>query len=133
MNIKRLLFLTDTFHKEESSNIIQLELLTEQTKDSNIPLDYLHFISLFDGAEGAIGADGYLAIWNLNDVIEVNRQYDEDPVFNNYFIFGSSGGTFHYAFKKNIGGIYELDLYEDLYSRFLGDSLTEFLEGLSAT
>lgn len=131
MDIQQILSLTESFYKGEKPSVSQIEKLRNSIKGYNISLDYLDFISLFDGAEGAIGSEGYLAIWNLDDVIEVNMQYEDDPVFGKYFIFGSSGGTFHYAYKKEEGHIYELDLYEDSYNRFLGNTFTEFIENIS--
>jgi len=127
MNIEKLMILTSNFSKGNTPQEEQLTFFKEGIAKFKVPADLIPFISQFDSAEGSVG-EHYLAIWNLEDIVEVNKQYENDPVFSKYYIFGSSGGTFHYAFNKETGKIYELDLYDDEYNKYVGDSITEFIE-----
>lgn len=127
MNIEKLIALTIDFFKGDIPEEEKLQSFRKEIANFKFPQDLIAFISQFDSAEGAIG-EHYIAIWSLDDIVEVNRQYENDSVFGKYYIFGSSGGTFHYAFNKETGKIYELDLYDDEYNKYVGDSLTEFIE-----
>ncbi|TAG17759.1 MAG: hypothetical protein EAZ22_17125 [Cytophagales bacterium] len=129
--MENLSFLIRDFFKEEAPSLEQLQKFKDRSSDIVLPNDYLEFISLNNGAEGDLGNSHYLALWNIDDVNYINNQYSNDPIFGQYFIFGSSGGTFHYAFDRKKGGVYEIDLYDYGYQRYMSANVTELAEKLS--
>ncbi|WP_157530932.1 SMI1/KNR4 family protein [Hymenobacter norwichensis] len=123
------LFLTKDFYLNAAPSPTELQRI-RQARNVAYSVDYIEFIQKADGGEGKIGESAYLAIWTIDDCLQVNEQneaQDSIPV-QDFWIFGSSGGTFHYGFHKGSKGIYELDMYEDEYKVYVGSSLDELVK-----
>ncbi|MCD0465079.1 SMI1/KNR4 family protein [Flavobacterium sp. ENC] len=68
------------------------------------------FISFFKEANGAAISteEGYILLWALTDMIELNNDYNVKEYAPEFFIFGSDGGDIAFAIEKNTGDIYKL-------------------------
>ncbi len=102
---------------------------------SSLPLappdDYVAFMRGANGAEGPVGAEGYLQLWRLEELIELNREYQVEQFASGLLLFGSDGGGEAYGFLNRDGSVQivgvpfvPLDIAQ---ARFLGDSFEAFL------
>lgn len=105
----------------------------EKEYNVSFPSDYKKFILESNGAEGPIGKDNYLVIWPINEIIELNIEYDVEAAQPGLIYFGSDGGDMAYAFDKTnnmtIVGIpfISIDINE---KEILGNNFKEFLQQL---
>lgn len=102
-----------------------LEELNELTNlySSELPVDYLEFISKYDGGEGMLN-NNYLMMWTVQDIVGVAAARAEEG-FHSEFLLVASTGYFHYGIFDN--AFYELDMFEETYQIEMGRSFTEFL------
>ena len=94
--------------------------------------DYLGFMKLFNGGEGPIGDESYLALFMLNELPSYNDRLGELYSVFDYTVFASNGGNAIFAFNK-AKEVIEFDLIglgvDEAIKR--ADSFTEFLAILS--
>lgn len=83
-----------------------------QKIDFEIDPDFLAFIKSHDGASGNAGEEGYVHLWNIEDIIALNPYYEDVPVCKELFFFGSDGSNLGYAFDKVCGNIVAIDYLE---------------------
>lgn len=83
-----------------------------ETIDFDIDGEYLKFVSKYNGAEGSIGKDGYLSLWDIENVIACNPYYDDVEDCLNLFFIGTDGSNYGYAFEKNSGKIVGIDFLD---------------------
>ena len=99
------------------------------------PQDYLEFMLKSNGAEGFIGADGYLMLYAVEQLEPCNKPYGLGTNGPGLIIFGSAGDSTAYAFdiREESSGIVEIDAISMELGpvRFLGQSYEEFLESVS--
>lgn len=114
----------------KTPNDTDLLAFKDNIKDYKYPNDLIDFIESFNGVEGEVGEFGYISLWPIEDILTFNSQYQNDIIFGQYYFFASNSGIYHYAFKKNDGIIYEIDLYDDSYSKVISNSLNDFLSVL---
>jgi len=62
--------------------------------------DYLGFMKLFNGGEGPIGNESYLALFRLNKLPSYNNDLRELYSAVDYTVFASDGGNVLFAFNK---------------------------------
>lgn len=98
------------------------------------PNDYVEFMSETNGSEGPIGADGYLAIYTTQELLDCNAHMMElEP---GILFFGTNRGGEGFAFEldRPSHGIIAVE-FADLdraRARPMGKTLVEFLEILSS-
>lgn len=63
------------------------------------PEEYEDFLLKFNGAEGKIGKYSYLELWNLDKVIDMNKEESVKEFTPNFLYFGSDGSDLAYAFN----------------------------------
>lgn len=63
-----------------------------------LPEDYVGFLLHSNGAEGPVGSSGYVNLWAINDLSELNRGYRVGEFAPGLLIFGSDGGDEAFAF-----------------------------------
>jgi len=118
-----------------------IELIQDVEKNLGIkfPEDYIDFMLFSNGCEGSIG-ENYIILWNTEDIIENNENYEVQTYAPNIVIFGSNGGGEAFGFdmrNKNIKyimlpfmfdyndiidqGYFLNDFFERLYSDTLFD------------
>lgn len=73
---------------------------TEQIINVQFPSDYKSFIEEFNGAEGEIGPNAYVAFWSLEDIVELNEAYGVNEFAPGLILIGSDGGDTAYAFDN---------------------------------
>jgi hypothetical protein len=79
----------------------------------NFPSDYIEFLKYANGAEGSIGAEGYLSISSVDEVIVINKELKSSDLESQILLFASDGAGVWYAFKKGVStAIVEIDLYD---------------------
>lgn len=98
------------------------------------PKSYLEIIELINGQEGEIGTDSWLCLFPLEELNEVNSNYqllmDQIP---EYFLFGKDAADTGYAFHKFQGTFHSFGLMSDFKTDsidFMGNNFYEFLEAL---
>ncbi|WP_175623196.1 SMI1/KNR4 family protein [Chryseobacterium schmidteae] len=105
-----------------------------ETIDFNIDKEYLSFISKYNGAEGNIGKDGYLSLWDIENVLACNPYYDDVEESINLFFIGTDGANYGYAFDKTSGEIVGIDFLDigEVKTQFFADSFLNFLRILNS-
>lgn len=98
------------------------------------PADYLQFMAETNGSEGSIGALGYLAIYNTQELLDCNAQ--TMTVEPGILFFATNRGGEGYAFEidKPSNSIVAIEL-ADLdrgRSRRMGKNFLEFLETVTS-
>ena len=73
-----------------------------------VPNDYLEFMKLFNGGEGPVGNESYLALFGLEELLDYNDS-QEHYSSSEYTVFASDGGNTIFAFDKS-GEVLEFDL-----------------------
>lgn len=101
--------------------------------DFNIDGDYLNFISQNDGAEGDIGKEKYLSLWDIENILACNPYYEDVEVCNNLLFFGTDGSNYGYAFNKKTNKIIGIDFLDigSVPPDEIANSFKEFLTNLN--
>lgn len=93
-----------------------------------LPKDYLDFMNVHNGGEGPIGEYGYACLFRLEELEEVNNDYDAANSWPGCVVFGSDMGgmLLAYNFEKEIYcEIDSCNVYDDTYSNVC-NSFEEF-------
>lgn len=113
----------------ELSTIEQLQL----NLGIKLPDDYLNFFLRSDGADGAVGETGYVSLWPIHELINLNEGYRVREFAPGLLLFGSDGGGEAFAFDLRdmampIVGVpfVGMSLEE---AKPLAPTFTEFLKG----
>ena len=96
------------------------------------PQDYVEFMLASNGAEGSIGANGYVRFWPVEELVDMNDGYSVLEYAPGFVLFGSNGGGEAFAFDgrtENIS-LVELPFIPMTADEALvrGKTFTEFLE-----
>lgn len=78
-----------------SENLI---INVESQLSFTLPNEYKSFMRFSNGAEGSIGKNSYVALWSLDEIVELNKEYNE--FVPGLVLFASDGGNTAYAFDK---------------------------------
>ena len=73
-----------------------LKVLAEMLPTS-IPEDYFDFLMRNNGGEGFVG-DEYLIMFNAEEIVRFNQEYEVEKYAPGLLLFGSNGGGEGYAF-----------------------------------
>ncbi|UZT98212.1 SMI1/KNR4 family protein [Chryseobacterium fluminis] len=120
----------------EAKNEIPSQLLYEkllQKIDFNIDKEYLDFIAKYNGAEGIVGLEQYLTLWDIQNILSCNPYYEDVKECFNLFFFGTDGSNYGYAFDKVTGNIVGIDFLDigDVSPEVRGNSFKDFLISLN--
>lgn len=107
---------------ENLKELIRLEL----------PEDLIGVYSENDGLEGFLN-NNYFVLYSIEELLEINFQYSNDPVFSNYIIFGTNGNLSHFGFDKKSKEFCELDLYDDNFRKMYAKSFEIFVSEYAST
>ncbi|MBS1910957.1 MAG: SMI1/KNR4 family protein [Bacteroidetes bacterium] len=100
----------------------------------SLPDDYIEFLKYANGGEGPIGSEGYIMLWRIEELIELNSAYQVAEYAPGLFLIGSDGSGDAFAFdtRSNAWSVValpfvgmSLDLASPLASTF--DEFLEFL------
>jgi hypothetical protein len=72
-----------------------------------LPAGYLEFINNSNGAEGQL-RNSYFVLWPIEEVFDLNRDYNVDEFAPGFFIIGSDGADTAFAVDKKSGDLYEM-------------------------
>lgn len=119
------------FKNEIPSQTLYEKLI--QKIDFNIDSDYLNFISKYNGAEGELGSEGYISLWDIENVLACNPYYEDVEECQNLFFFGTDGSNYGYAFEKNISKIVGIDFLDigNVSPNIIANSFNNFIEVLN--
>ncbi len=99
------------------------------------PADYVAFMRSANGAEGPVGAEGYLQLWRLEELIELNREYQVEQFAPGLVLFGSDGGGEAYGFLQRDHSVQIVSVpfvpLDIAQARVLGESFETFLIGIA--
>lgn len=112
------------------------ELLNDVETKLNIsfPEQYKKFMLVSNGAEGIVGQNSYLAIWPIEQIVQLNEEYAINKFTPGLVYFGSDGGGMAYAFDYRLEDSpiiefpFESIKIED--AKFCGKTFVEFLKNL---
>ncbi len=101
--------------------------------DFRMDTDYISFIKTKNGAEGLIGNNSYVLLWNIEELIDLNPYYEGGVDCKELFFFGSDGSNFGYAFDKKSGEIVGIDFLNisNEQPQIIANSFELFLQTLS--
>ena len=104
------------------------EVITE-INGMALPEDYLDFMREHDGGEGPLGENNYGCFFRLEELPEINEEYDVPNNWPGYLVIGSDMGGQLWAYhpeKKIYRQIDSCNTDEDTYST-ISDSFASFL------
>ena len=122
-------------HDVELNNPAEKEEIEKVEKELSIvfPKNYKNFMIESNGLEGEIGEISYLVIWSIDEIIELNEEYEVEEYMPNLIYFGSDGGDMAYAFdKENNMEIIEIP-FDSIHiedKELLGKNFEEFIQNL---
>ena len=100
------------------------------------PKSYIDFLLTSDGVEGAIGKENYLALWSVNEIVELNNEYAVKEFTPQLTYFGSDGADIAYAFDTSNENIAIVEIpFESIDiedKTFIADDFDEFILALSS-
>jgi hypothetical protein len=64
----------------------------------SLPSEYVDFALVSNGADGAVGEVGYLSLWRIDEIIQLNKDYRVSDFAPGLVLFGSDGGGEAFAF-----------------------------------
>ena len=70
----------------------------EELLGINFPAEYKEFMLETNGVEGGIGENSYVAIWHIEEIIDLNNEYDVNKYTPGLLYFASDGGGTAFAF-----------------------------------
>ncbi|MDB5199435.1 MAG: hypothetical protein JWO92_1398 [Chitinophagaceae bacterium] len=92
--------------KNSSPDAAEVEKFLKEI-DFVLPHGFIDFFKEANGAE--ISTDrGYIFLWELTDMIRLNKEYKVDTFAPEFFLFGSDGGGEAYAIEKLSGYIFQI-------------------------
>ncbi|MCU4757388.1 SMI1/KNR4 family protein [Bacillus cereus] len=101
--------MNNIFHKyiedmglEQPTSLENITVIESQLNIS-FPTDYISFMLESNGAEGAIGKNGYLQLWSIDVLIQHNEGYEVKEFAPGVTLFGSDGGNVAYGFFEKSG------------------------------
>lgn len=92
--------------KNSASTIEEVEIFLKQI-DFSLPDGFITFFKEANGADISTEVK-YILLWALNDMIQLNKDYNVEEYAPEFFIFGSDGGGNAFAIERNTGDIYEM-------------------------
>ena len=64
----------------------------EEVFGIKFPCEYVDLMKITNGVEGKIGENSYIAIWQIENIIQYNKGYAVEEFAPGLLIFGSDGG-----------------------------------------
>jgi hypothetical protein len=123
--------LLDNARKGSKPGKTRLQVLSQKI-DIKIDQDWWGFITQYDGVHIDFNRVD-LALWTVDDVINLNPYFTDDPLIDNYLFFADNGSSTGYAFDKINGGVVAIDYYNwgEVEPQKYGSSFKDFLDKLS--
>ncbi len=126
------------FHDFEGNGKISSEQISENLQkhlDFLLPEDYVDFMCEFNGGEGGIGENGWLCLFPIHELIEINKAYqilmDQIP---DYFLIAKDAADTGYALHKRNRTYHSFGLMSNFETDsidFCGGTFLEFIETIA--
>ena len=75
-----------------------------QERLGSFPEDYLAFLAESDGGDGPVGAEGYVVLWPVDELVRANRGYSVKEFLADTVLIGSDGGGEGFGFRRRSDG-----------------------------
>ncbi len=124
-----ILQLTSAFDSNEVLKEIDAQRIFEEI-NIVFPEDYVEYMLKKNGGEGAIGEEGYMRLWMLQELIEANEDYAVQEFAPGLFLIGSDGGDNAYGVRREDVAFIEVPFIgmSNEEAKVLGSNFTEFLQ-----
>jgi hypothetical protein len=63
-----------------------------------LPISYKEFLKYCNGGDGLVGANRYVILWRLEELLKLNGAYQTQEFAPGLLLFGTNGGGEAYAF-----------------------------------
>lgn len=70
----------------------------QQMRGIKLPEDYIAFLLRSNGADGPVGETGYVSLWSIDELSEMNSGYRVEEFAPGILLFGSDGGDEAFGF-----------------------------------
>ena len=74
-----------------------------EVDDIPLPQEYLDFMNDCNGGEGNLGKNAYIQIYPLEELDEVNRDYEIQEYLPGYFVWGTDLGGMLFGYSRKTG------------------------------
>ena len=111
-NMKNIILKMSQMDFEDATDVSNI-LLVEKQLNINFPEQSKNFLILHNGAEGPIGEYSYLAIWKIEEIVELNEGYNVNEFNPGLIYFASDGGGMLYAFDMRNDSKFVVELPSD--------------------
>ena len=100
---------------------------------SKLPPDYIDFMSSYDGAVGFIGANHYIDLWRVENIIRLNPYFPNERFSKQVIVIGTDGSGTLYGYNIRQKHFFETDEYgmNEKTTQKCGDTFIEFINYLS--
>lgn len=96
-----------------------------------LPKDYLMFMKEHNGGEGSVGESAYLMLYRLEELQEINDDYNVEEFLPEHCFIGSSGGGESYGVDKDGNFFAVPDIPMSLEEKIiLGNTFFDFIKNL---
>lgn len=105
------------------------EKMITEVNGLKLPQDYLSFMEEHNGGEGPLGENNYGCFYKLEELQEINEEYDVMNSWPGYIVIDSDMGGQLWAYNPSMGIYCQIDSTntdEDTYDT-VSKSLEEFL------
>ena len=117
----------DTLFKEFEFNEKADNQITE-VNGIQLPIDYLNFMMAHNGREGNVGSNGYAHMFKLEELKEVNDEYEVSEYIPSYVVFGTDGGGMLLGYSNKTRTYFAVDscTIDENDKFYEADTLEEF-------
>ena len=125
-----MMVLDKLFEKFEFNESTEFDI--KEVNGIRLPDEYIKFMKKHDGGEGPVGINGYAVLWTLEELKELNDEYQAID-WPECVLFGSDGGDILFAYNQKNNKYCEIDacnIDDDTYFNF-SDSFEEFISKIS--
>jgi hypothetical protein len=108
--------------------------LLEDAIGIKLPEDYVNIIKEYNGCEGEIGENGWLLLFPIQELLEINKSYELMREIPDYLLFGKDAADTGYAIHKLNKTYHSFGLMSNFKTDpivFCGNSFVEFLEKIA--
>jgi len=102
-----------------------------------LPADYVEFLHRANGGEGFIGGNAYVILWRVEELAQMNADYEVRAYAPGLLMFGSDGGGEAFAFdtRSDAAPIVSVPFVgmDVSLARPMGRTFSEFLHQLSTS
>ena len=97
----------------------------------SLPEDYLMFMKEYNGGEGCIGEEGYIILYRLEELQQINHDYCVEEFLPGHCLIASSGGGEFYGVDQDGNFFAVPDIPMSLEEKIiLGSTFSDFIQNI---